>query len=218
MSFIEVQYPVLGELLPADHGYSLYGALSHAVPALHDGDAPVRIGPIAGLYEGGGRLRLDRPRSKLRFRLPAGQIAMVLPLAGKSLYVAGHHLRMGVPQVRILEPAPSLVARMVTIKSSSRGNRDGVRRYMEPGAFLERVQRELDDLGVHGQAGIPLVLTGPHEGKPRRHVLRIREKRVVGFAVQIVGLTAEESVRVQEHGLGGRKKMGCGWFVAMRGK
>jgi len=31
--------------------------------------------------------------------------------------------------------------------------------------------------------------------------------------VLIEGLTAEESLTVQEHGLGGRRHMGCGLFV-----
>jgi len=68
---------------------------------------------------------------------------------------------------------------------------------------------------VQGEAGIPLVRAGKHAGKPRRHVLRIKGQQVVGFSVQLTGLTAEESVTVQEHGLGGRRKMGCGFFVPL---
>ncbi|MGE3806166.1 MAG: type I-MYXAN CRISPR-associated protein Cas6/Cmx6 [Gemmataceae bacterium] len=216
MPVIETQFPVLGETLPSDHGYALYGALSRLVPSLHSDEPPVRIGPVSGLYEGNGRLRLDRQRSRLRLRLAAEQIAVVLPLAGRSLDVDGCHIRLGVPQVRALVPAPSLVARMVTIKRSSRQDRADTRAYMEPASFLERVRRELDKLEISGDPGIPLVDDGPHAGKPRRHVMRIKDRRVVGFGLQVTGLTAEESIRVQENGLGGRKKMGCGFFVPLR--
>ena len=41
--------------------------------------------------------------------------------------------------------------------------------------------------------------------------MRIRDKRVVGYAVLATGLTVEESIRLQEHGLGGRRRMGCGY-------
>ena len=44
-------------------------------------------------------------------------------------------------------------------------------------------------------------------------MLRIKGKRVIGYALQVAGLTAEESVRLQELGLGGRTRMGCGFFV-----
>jgi hypothetical protein len=35
----------------------------------------------------------------------------------------------------------------------------------------------------------------------------------VGFPLRIDGLTAEESLIVQEHGVGSRRRMGCGVFV-----
>jgi CRISPR-associated protein Cas6 len=74
----------------------------------------------------------------------------------------------------------------------------------------------LDALGVAGEAGIPLVDAGPHEGKPRRRVLRIKEKKVVGFPLRVTGLTAEESITLQEQGVGGRSKMGCGFFLPVK--
>src|SRR5262249_19481376 len=79
---IELTFPTIGSTIPTDHGYALYGALSRIVPALHDADSPVRIGPIRGAYAGNGVLNLDRRFSFLRLRLPADQIAQVLPLAG----------------------------------------------------------------------------------------------------------------------------------------
>lgn len=59
---------------------------------------------------------------------------------------------------------------------------------------------------------------GPHAGKPHRRLLRIKDRRMVGYAVQVTGLTAEESIKLQEHGLGGRQKMGCGFFVPMQAR
>jgi CRISPR-associated protein Cas6 len=58
--------------------------------------------------------------------------------------------------------------------------------------------------------------TGPRAGQPRRHVIRIHGKAIVGFSVLVQGLTAEESIRLQEEGIGGRGKMGCGFFVAIK--
>lgn len=216
MPMVNLYFPVLGQTLPTDHGYALYGSLARILPVLHTADSTVRIGPVLGDWTGNGTLRLNDRRSSLRLRLPAEQIAAVLPLAGKKLEVLGHAIRLGVPRVMPIIPASALIARLVTIKKSNRQDRAGTHGYMEPAAFLDAARRELERQSIAGQADIPLVADGPHQGKPRRHVLRIRDRRVVGFTLQVTGLTAEESVRLQEHGLGGRKRMGCGFFVPMR--
>lgn len=201
---IDLAFPLLGPSLPTDHGYELYGALSRLLPALHDGLA-CRVGPVRGTYAGGGLLHLDQRHSRLRLRLAPEGIVQVLALAGRAIEVTGHHLRIGVPQVSALVPATALAARLVTIKG-----------FTEPAGFLAAARRQLDALGVAGTAGIPLVETGTHEGKPRRRVLRIKDKKVVGFPLRVTGLTADESIRLQESGLGGRSKMGCGFFLPVR--
>lgn len=58
--------------------------------------------------------------SRLRLRLSAEEIPTVLPLAGKSLNVCSHAMRVGVPQVLTLVPAPNLMAQMVAIQTKER--------------------------------------------------------------------------------------------------
>jgi CRISPR-associated protein Cas6 len=216
MPLIELHFPVLGSSLPVDHGYALYSALSRFLPAIHNAGSRVFLAPIGGRYAGNGTLHLEFGRSCLRVRLPTEDIPSILPLAGKSLALDGHRIRFGVPQVRSLVPAVSLGARMVTMKRSDRHDANGTKAYMEPASFLEAVQRELGRRGVRAAPGIPLVREGPRVGQPVRRVLRIKNKRVVGFPLQITGLTADVSIELQENGLGGRRKMGCGFFVAIR--
>jgi len=219
---VDLHFPVLGTLIPADHGYELYARLSRLVPELHGDKYTLRIGPIRGTYTGNGVLQLVPNISRLRLRLPADAIPMVLPLAGQPLTIGGHEIRLGVPQVRSLIPAPILIARMVVIKASSprqdpakKDSRDHAasKRYLDPGAFLEAVRHELGRREISARADLPNHETGPHAGQPRRHVMRIHGKTIVGFSVLVQELTAEESVRLQEDGLGGRGKMGCGFFV-----
>jgi len=203
---IDVQFPVHGELLPTDHAYLLYAALSRVAPAFHSGDEGPRFAPINGDRAEKGMLRVF-PRSRLRLRLPADRIGELLPLAGRSLEVGGHRILLQAPIVTPLEPAPLLAARMVTYKHAT-----------DPVKFLEQSRQKLDELGIGGEPGIPLIGTGVRAGEPRRQVLRIKGRRVVGFALQVAGLTAEESVRLQEQGLGGRTRIGCGFFVPWRPK
>jgi CRISPR-associated protein Cas6 len=203
---VDLHFPVVGTSLASDHGYDLYAALARLVPRLHEESCKIRIGPIRGTYTGNGTLHLDTRYSRLRLRLTTDEIPLVLQLAGKSVDVGSHRMRLGLPLVRNLVPAPNLVARLVTIKG-----------FTEPGPFLDAARRQLVALGSAGEPGIPQVTQGAHAGQPRRRVLRVSDRRVVGFPLIVSGLTAEESVRLQESGLGGRGKMGCGWFGEWRG-
>src|SRR5262245_26799291 len=164
MNSIDLHFPVLGQNLPTDHGYALFGALARTVPWLHEPSCPALVGPVGGAYLGNGKLQLDSQRSRLRLRLPSDAIPHVLPLAGKSLETAGHKIRLGVPQVRAVIPAPNLVARMVTMKRSDRQDSSGTKGYMEPVAFLEAVCREFQKLDIQGQPDIPLIRQGPRAG------------------------------------------------------
>jgi len=207
VTFIELHFPVLGEALPVDHAYGLYAALSRLIPALHNGQAPgLAIAPVAGTYAGGGLLSLSGQRSRLRLRLPDERIGLALPLAGKALEIAGHRVRLGVPTVRALIPAASLSARLVTVKG-----------FTEPGPFLDAVRRQLAEAGVTAEPAIPLILAGERAGQPRRRILRIRDRRIVGFALHLTALSAADSLLLQERGLGGRRRLGCGFFSPMRG-
>jgi CRISPR-associated protein Cas6 len=219
-----------GSTIPADHAYLLYSAICEYIPALHpsSGDGPsddlvtptpsasslwqeVGVHPINGRLIGGRQLALIG-RSRLTLRLPSDRITTILPLAGKRLKLGLDHLRVGVPEVRALRPAARLQSRLVVIKG-----------FLDPQPFLEAAQRQLRDLGI--QASPTLVprrdirsVEGRASQKERsvfvRRTLRIRDKEIVGYAVEVSGLTSEESVRLQECGLGGRRRFGCGLFAA----
>ena len=78
---------------------------------------------------------------------------------------------------------------------------------MDAEKFAEAVRRQLDTLEISERVILTI-------GK--RRTLKIRDKEVVGFEVILEGLTASESIILQEHGLGGRRHMGCGVFVTVK--
>jgi CRISPR-associated endonuclease/helicase Cas3 len=144
--------------------------------------------------------------SRVRFRLPAEHVALVLPLSGKTLNVAGHRIRLGVPSLSLLQPSSVLGARVVTIKNAT-----------DPEAFTRAAQDQLALLGIKGNLELPIVPRGVRQGEPKRQVVRIKQTRVVGFAVRVASLTPDESLLLQERGIGGRRRMGCGLFFRVRG-
>ena len=189
MPSIDLAFRLTGSAVPVDHGYALYAALSRILPELHAAK-DIAVQPIRGVYNGNGTLHLA-DFSRLILRLPDEQIQPYLKLAGKRLVVDDHPLSVGVPEVRTLRPVTRLRARLVTIKG-----------FLQEDEFLAAAKRQLEQLGINGQA---------HIGA--RRTFRVRDKQVVGFEMGVSQLTAEESLTLQERGLGGRRKMGCGVFV-----
>jgi len=193
---IDVAFPLQGDAIPVDHGYALYAALAHLPTVgawLHETDQ-VAIHPVRGHYAGNGLLKLS-DASRLRLRLPAACLPQVLPLAGKSVEIDGHRLRIGVPQTTLPQSAVALYAHVVTTRNGQDEDR-----------FDAEIRHQLDTLAIRAR---------PTRGK--RRVLRIRDKNVIGHSLLVSELTAEESIRLQETGLGGRRKMGCGVFIPWRG-
>lgn len=192
MPHVDLAFRVVGTALPVDHGYALYSAINRLVPALHDA-RHIGVHPIRGRYVGEGSLHLT-PSSRLVIRLQDDRVRPFLKLAGKTLDVDGHQLHVGVPETRALRLAATLYARLVTIKG-----------FMEPEVFLEAARRQLHETDVTADL---------HVGE--RRTLRVKDKQIVGFEVTALGLDAENSVRLQEIGIGGRRRMGCGIFVSFR--
>jgi CRISPR-associated protein Cas6 len=202
--FVDLLFPARGETMATDHAYSLYAALSSVVPDFHRPDGGLRFLSLGGIPEMPGRLRLT-DRSRLRVRLPEDQIRLVLPLAGKRLDIAGEPIRLGVPAVTTLVPAPTLTSRLVTFKHAD-----------SPERFLETARMKLTEIGIEGEPAIPLIMNGPRAGEPRRRVVRVKGKAILGYALVVSGLSAEHSLRLQEFGLGGRTRIGCGFFLPAR--
>jgi len=196
MPAVVVQFPAQGGQLPADHGYALYSAVTRQLPALH-GAPWLGLELLSGVPWREGVIVLPTRGAQLRLRIPADHYAVVLPLAGKRLDIAGHPLRLGIPIARPLQPAPSLYARVVTIK-----------KFTEPEPFLDAARRQLDALGVSATLKLPL----DEQGRFRRRVIQIHGRTVIGFSLAAHGLNDEDSIRLQTHGLGGRRSMGCGHF------
>ena len=193
MPSIDLAFRLTGSAVPVDHGYALYAALSRILPEIH-ATKDIGVQPIRGVYSGKGTLHLA-DFSRLILRLPYEQIQAYLKLAGKRLAVDDHPLSVGVPEVRTLRPVTRLRARLVTIKG-----------FLQEEEFLVAAKRQLARLGISGQAHLCT-----------RRTLRVRDQQIVGFEMGVTQLTAEESLTLQEQGLGGRRKMGCGVFVSWGG-
>jgi CRISPR-associated protein Cas6 len=206
MTIVDVSYPLLVSAVPRDHGYLLYAAISRVAPALHEAHW-LGIHPLSGRLLDRDSLELGRGGS-LRLRLPPERIADVLPLAGANLELAGRTATVGVPTIHPLVPAPSLDARLVVIKltGTPRRRNDTIGREALDAAALEaryraEIERQLGEMTIRK----PFELCG-------RQRLAVAGRRIVGFSVRVSDLSADESLRLMESGIGGKRRMGCGLF------
>ncbi len=213
---IDVSFRLIGDQVPLDHGYQLYSSLSRLLPALH-GAEWLAIHPINGFALGGHTLRLT-PKSRLQLRLPTERLPEVLPIAGKRLTLASgkkeHSIRLGVPEVYALQPAPALHSRCVVIKvsevekSSCHPDRE---------MFLAALRTQMSAREINGEVWIDERKDTKGRELSRR-VLRIKDRVVVGYATRVSGLSEDDSIKLQEAGLGGRQRFGCSIFVPVERK
>lgn len=201
LPYVDLSFSVIGQTLPIDHGYRLYAALTHLQPKLHALES-ISIQTIPGIPDERGWLQLNE-HSRFRIRLPADKIPLVYPFAGKLLTIGKHKIRLGIPQIYLLQPIRRLRSRIVTISG-----------YEEPESFLQAVQRQLKQRGIQGTVKIPV---NPN-GNPRRRTVKIQQNTIVGFALEVSNLSDEDSLTLQTYGIGGRHKMGCGVFVPVKEK
>lgn len=197
--FVDLVFPLRGKQLPADHGYALFSAIAHRIPAIkehHD----ISILTAAGLGDRAGKITLNE-HSRFQIRLPITKVPLVYVLAGKHLRIGEHEVQLGIPTIHTLRLRPHLRSRIVTIKG-----------YQAPESFLEAAKRQLAALEITGELSIPL----DRKGNPARKTIKIKQFSVVGFTVDVCGLNEEDSIKLQVCGLGGKHHMGCGIFTPVK--
>ncbi len=195
-NMVELRFPVRGDRIPVDHGYSLYSSLADCLERadswVHEAN-DFGLLLVRGTYDGKGALALGE-QSWFGVRTPADRIARFLPLAGKRLRIQQHPIVVGVPRTALLTPASEVRAHIVTTRNGHEEER-----------FDTEIRRQMDDLGIVG-----------HIERGQRRVFKVHGKKVVGHTLFVRDLSPEHSLILQERGLGGRRKMGCGVFTPYR--
>jgi len=196
---VDLVFPLRGQQLPADHNYALLGAVTNVVPEIKT-NSDIGLLTAAGLGDRQGKITLNI-NAHFRIRTPVTKIPLVYPLAGKHLTLGIHKVQLGIPTVHPLKPASHVRSRIVVIKG-----------YQEPASFVAAIQKQLAALGIKGEVSIP-----DHRGNPARKTLKIKKFTIVGFTVDIQHLSKDDSIKLQTLGLGGKRHMGCGIFLPVKG-
>ena len=200
---IDVSFKVYCRQLPLDHAYVLSQAVQKALPWITD-ESRAGIHLIHGAESGNGWIRPQEPdavlhlsrRTRFMLRLPIQRLSAARRLADAPLQVGGYELQLNDPQVKRLLPLKTLFSRYVITDNIE-----------DEAAFLDQADRLLREEGIR----VSRMMNG------RPHVLRMPEQNLCTRSLMIDGLGIEESIHLQQHGLGEGRKVGCGLFLPHKG-
>ena len=200
---VDLSYVVKCKCLPLEHMQELYESLSKVLPQLKD-DKFAGIHPINGSESGNGWERSNDPneliylsrRQKMTIRISKDYLQDAENLVGKTIKIAGYEVELGKISIKKLSDLPTTFCRSIMI--------DG---RMDEDDFLQWAFNELKSLDITVKkmmAGKERVVQLPNGGERVTRSLMVAE------------LTQAESVRLQQHGLGKGRKLGCGIFLPQK--
>lgn len=187
-SMLDVSFALQGQALPREHAQALSQALCAHLPWLH-ADPFAGVHPVK-LVAGNQAQALISLRTRLLLRVSAQRREEMRALEGCELQVAGQALRLGQPHFRELLPHSTLYAYRVAARSS------------DEAAFMADVDAALADLSVTGMR-----VCGKHQR------MALQGGDLHAFSLMLHALVPEQSLRLQQHGIGPHRLLGCGIFV-----
>lgn len=185
---VDAVFPLHGQALLRDHAQALQQTLCAQLPWLGT-DAGAGIHPIK-VVPGSADSALLSQRARLLLRVQAPRMNDLAVLTDINLNVQGYTLRLGAPHLRELLPHATLYAYKVASDS------------MDEMTFMAAMDRELAQLGIGGQRVCGL-----------RQRIVLSGRVLDTFSLLLHELPAEQSLRLQQRGLGPHRLLGCGIFV-----
>jgi CRISPR-associated protein Cas6 len=185
-TMMEMVYDLKGGLLPSEYAFELWDELVRVLPWLET-EEQAGVLPLRASRSGG--MLLLPQRTKLVLRLPEDRVRQAQALSGQTLDVDGHALEVGMARVRSLQVSPSLHAHLVVSAA-------------DESEFLQEVEAHLRELDIPCKW-----ICG------KRVELRSGASVITGYSLVVHELKPEGSIHLQQAGLGGERRYGCGLFV-----
>nr|AFI78453.1 CRISPR-associated protein, Cas6-related [uncultured bacterium ws138B4] len=201
---VDLSFRITSPTLPLDHAHALSSGLLEKLPWLKE-EKFAAIHLIHGAASGNGWFRpedvqsellhLSR-RTRMRLRLPKQRLDDARELTGKTLDVAGHPLEVGKADVCLLSSLSTLFARYVVSSED-----------LDETQFLQEAARELKSIGVSSRKLLGGIT----------HSLYFPETPIFTRSLMVAELEPEQSIRLQQTGLGEGRTFGCGIFLPHKG-
>ena len=185
--------------LVVDHAYQLYQEISRILPWFAE-QPSVALHTLHGAESGNGWVRPYKDgallflskRTRLRLRLTKSRFSDAALLAGHTLTIGDCKVDIKPPTIRALSSQTTLFCRSLVSANDQDEN-----------GFLHYATTLLNAKGIH-----PRQMMGG-----RRHTIKTPDKTFHARSLMIVDLSFEESILLQQSGLGTEQKLGCGVFL-----
>ena len=201
---VDLVFDISCRCLPVDHAHALSQALLRILPWMqHEEHAGIHLIHVAESGHGWQRpdslsnelLQLSR-RTKMTLRLPKERVADANEMTRATLEIDGYPLRVGKATVRPLSTLTTLFSRYV-ISSDDEDEEQ----------FVRRAAIELQHIGIP----VRKLLCG------KTHAIGLPDERLLTRRLMVAELTVEQSVILQQRGLGPGRLIGCGLFIPHKG-
>jgi CRISPR-associated protein Cas6 len=199
---VDIAFRVQCTTLPVDHAFALCSEIHRLLPWF-PGQQCAGIHLIHGAETGNGWNRPDDSgqlilsrRTRLTLRIPAERRDDAMALCGAALCVEDCRLDVGEASVKPLLPSTTLFSRHVPTAP-----------HWAESDFLRHVAEQLGALDI----SVRKMLCG------KLHNLQMKDSVVHTRSVMIADLELDESVRLQQFGIGNRQAFGLGLFLPHKG-
>lgn len=195
---VDAVFAIACPCLPVDHAYALQQAIQEALPWFAE-EPHAGLHTVHGAASGSGWMRPEGAdallqlshRAKLALRLPRHRLEDAAALVGRTLQVAGWPLGVEKMALRPLSRITTLFARCVVLAAG------------DEAAFVGAAGAELGALGIRPERMVCGRVT-PVATPARTYQTR---------SLMLAGLTIDQSLLLQQSGLGAGRKFGCGLFI-----
>ena len=202
---VDLSFATQCKELPIDHAWALSNAITQQLPWLTQ-EKQAGIHQIHVAESGNGWMRPEdtehqtlRPshRTRLVLRLPKARVQEASTLIGKTLSIQGYPLTVKKPRKKPLVHASVVFARYVLSNQNENEN-----------DFLERMAKEYESITGNK---IKKMLCG------KSYILRTAETEWVTRHLMLADLSNEDSITLQQFGLGEGRLIGGGLFLPHKG-
>jgi CRISPR-associated protein Cas6 len=195
--------------LPVDHVYSLFEAVQTVLPWLQQ-ELSAGMHGVNVPASGNGWKRPDDPqallhlskRTRFELRVPKHRIDDAKKLVGEKLDVCGYAFELGSATERPLSILTTLFARNLATGQE----------LLDEEEMLHWVSAQLEKQGITPRkmlCGTEHFIDVPAAVHP--------ENKIHARSLMIADLDVEESLWLQQHGLGPYRHLGCGLFIPHKG-
>ena len=198
-SVVDVSYRINCRALPVDHAHALATAVFGVLPWVEE-EPKAGVHSIHVADSGNGWMRPDKPddlvfpsrRTRMTLRIPQDRTDDAMELVGCTLDIAGNPLEVGEATIKDLAGISTLFARYLVATDDD-----------EEETFLADIADQLKEIGIRPRkmmCGISKTIRTPDD------TIRTR-------SLMLADLSHEDSLLLQQSGLGEHRHLGCGIFV-----